>query len=1488
VTKDLVLSNIPFPIAYPLHYARETSDQLSAKERLDNGIFAVYQTMKLAALLMLSDYLAVNHVEPALMARIRGLRAPHWQEWSLLADSLALYWIDPKRLDRPRFRSVAEGWRSVSRVREPGGKTPELEEVWKDLIAALPGLGGRALARSANEAIWELRNRGAHRTGAATPGTVADREAELVRLIPLAETIVREVFGSADFVLLRALPDENGAPKVIELTGPHPDLQFSVEDADPDWAEALAETEVAAQFHDEVLPVYPFLLPAEALEDRSPLELSEQVVMIDGVAESRLTALGVAGGGTVRVVHLDITLAALKRKHGDLSLDRKDVQPWTIVSWARMTAQQTLEGIYNRKYFPSFYLERPGVDDALTRLAQTAGKAMLLIGDAGSGKSSLLARLADWLCGLETGIFEQSEEAEPIVAYLSGRSDYAGTANASADQLLVDAVARKLGIREGGGKLAFASLTDLTMHLQNESRKDMLTGRRIWLLLDGINEADRFLDLVRALDAFLPTMKKLPNFRLAVSMRSGAYFALTTRDEKLGAHSKTIFANSEHFFTFEDFQSKLRPYLEVRAFRELDEGPRAYALRQRALPEKAAAFAYEQLDPSLRRLLLSPLRLHLFHETWANRQDMPGALDEGDLFDAYLHSLTEQIAGAGTWLGRLAHVMLRQGCAFLPVEEAENWVAEWRKDNGFANVQTVTKLDPIEELVASSLLLRPAETGSGLERALMGYQFTNQKLAERILLRHMDSFFPVGTTLPTRALLLEWAQKAAEEASFSELTEAVTAWVRRLMLLGDKTTAEVLDAILDVPERLVNERLINALILSSANAQPSVAAHILNHIADAASKLENGRSLFLLPGWAAEDRVAEIGTLEARTTINRAFLSFSEKVAANKDGWQVREDLAILYECMGDLMEGLGQRETAREWYSKGLASAEYAASMDPEHGPAQRILSIWYNRMGDLAADSNDQETAEDWYFKGLDIAEREAASSPSIELLQHDLVHWHYLLGKKDHASGEAVSAQAWYSSGLVIAEHLASLDPESITAQLDLSRGYMEMGDLMRFSDPGTAREWYGKNMAITQRLAALAPSDRQRQRDLLSSCRKMGSFELHVSKSDTNYDRRWEVAGDWFGRALAIGEALVDQEPTVAQLQRDLSNLYNDMGNLADNAGERYTAHVAQYWYGRERLIQERLAALDPADVQRQLDLFASYNESGDLAERAGHREAAQDWYRRSLAVAECLASSLPEYELLQRNLSRSYWKLGGLAEAAGKWDAAQDWYGKELAIAERLAAMYPENFVSQLDLSSSYGNMAAIALTAGQQDTAESWFRKELKIREHLISLRSDNFAVHDELARLYRAMSDRALANGKRGLARDWCCRCLTVAERLVTMEPNSSSAYEWLSLSYDRMGTLAQDAGEQTEQAQNWYDKWLLTREYLAALNPRDLEAQHDLSLSYDRMGNLAEIAGKQEEALNWRKKGQLIRERLAAIDPVAWQEEEDLIEIYIDVPED
>jgi flagellar protein FlaJ len=65
--------------------------------------------------------------------------------------------------------------------------------------------------------------------------------------------------------------------------------------------------------------------------------------------------------------------------------------------------------------------------------------------------------------------------------------------------------------------------------------------------------------------------------------------------------------------------------------------------------------------------------------------------------------------------------------------------------------------DPIEDLVSASVMMRPAEEGFGVDRRLVAFQFTHQKLCEQVLLREKRSTISMGFVvllIPMHALMV--------------------------------------------------------------------------------------------------------------------------------------------------------------------------------------------------------------------------------------------------------------------------------------------------------------------------------------------------------------------------------------------------------------------------------------------------------------------------------------------------------------------------------------------------------------------------------------------------------------------------------------------------------------------------------------------------------------------------------------------------------------
>ena len=505
---------------------------------------------------------------------------PHWGEWAVLADSLASFWSN-KASQPPGFPAVVSGWLEVNRRKVALGVDP-----WRGLLSGLPGLDS-SQARSANDAVWKLRNDRAHRTATHEGG---QRDVDLdQRLQPVVRRMIHTLFPPGSLTLVRRL---EGLDQMIRMQGPHLNLEFRPEPVPDGWLGALSETGVVAITGENVTPVYPLLIPGNAEPEGGAVPgggLLEDLSMVDGVTDRRVVLLGVRSHG-VSERHIGPLLAALARKRVDPGQDAEGTTRWTLAGWARTTARAAVALLRGRKYFPEFYVARRGVDDRVAECVETPGRGLLLLGDAGAGKSSLLARLVERLAAEPAedpprkggrgkhrkgrggdGIVDYltRKGAGDVVIFLAGQEISGGLAEAHATTLLRDAVLLRAGVAVD----AFVSVGALIQRLGETAARDNQLDRRVWLIFDAINEAPRFTDLVAAIDELLPLLGHHTWLRIVVSMRTGAYEALGERHRTGLHHGPAGFRNLRFLHTFEADGSEV-PYLEVRPFHEDVEGRR--------------------------------------------------------------------------------------------------------------------------------------------------------------------------------------------------------------------------------------------------------------------------------------------------------------------------------------------------------------------------------------------------------------------------------------------------------------------------------------------------------------------------------------------------------------------------------------------------------------------------------------------------------------------------------------------------------------------------------------------------------------------------------------------------------------------------------------------------------------------------------------------------------------------------------------------------
>ena len=386
-----------------------------------------------------------------------------------------------------------------------------------------------------------------------------------------------------------------------------------------------------------------------------------------------------------------------------------------------------------------------------------------------------------------------------------------------------------------------------------------------------------------------------------------------------------------------------------------------------------------------------------------------------------------------------------------------------------------------------------------------------------------------------------------------------------------------------------------------------------------------------------------------------------------------------------------------------------------------------------------------------------------------------------------------------------------------------------------------------LKIAEKLAEKFPDDLNLQRDLSTLYERIGDFnKLDKTTFMLNCVSAKIVAGMF---------------PDDPQMQRDLGVSYSKLGDIAIALND-YTA--AERYYAKALAISEKLAENCPDDPQMQLDLSVPYNNLGDIAEARNDYKAAEGYCSKALVVRERRAEKYPDDPGMQRDLSISYNKLGDVAKARNDYKAAEGYYAKDLAISEKLAEKYPDDPNLQRDLSVPYNNLGDIAKALNDYTAAEGYYAKALEISERLAekypddpNLQYDRGVSYNDLGNIAKARNDYKSAEG-------YYAKALEIFEKLVEKCPDDPEIQRELSISYNHLGDNAA-AQKNHNAAEGYYAKALEIRERLAEKYPDDPNLQRNRSASYQRLAGIAETRNDYKAAEGYYAKALEIRERLA-----------------------
>lgn len=982
------LASLPWLVATPLAGARDGSR--SEEVRQDFARAAAFATVRLVALLLLCE--ARANGDSALAVAVGRLALPGWRPWLDLASEL----VRGARARPSRFGNLLAAW---SLLETTGGINL--------LSAMIPAPGGDA-----------------RRCREVEPATV---ERIACTLLGSEPTLLRAVDGTWN----RAIPLHGVAAGRLWRAG-----------SGLDPAAAPADSLVVAWDEGGALPLEPFLLPGELVATPDGTFLGEPALAL-------LVAIADGGlyqglGAPVRRCGTWESLPAGETRGPAARVSRQEAAPAAAAETRRRIA-----AIRGRPWHAGPLLPRPEVEQRLAAALRLPGRAVVVAGEAGTGTTVLLARLAAHLLG-ETQEGESSppfvalasgSAADPdVVALLSGPGVWARAGDRTGRRTLARVVARALGA-EGG---AWDGLEALLAAIHSSSAADRRLGRKVWLLLDGLDEDEHGAELLAALDSALPELATCPWLRLVV----GLNLATCRRLVAPAGGAAAWFENERFVESFADpATGRRRPWLEVPPLSPTVEVPLAYAARQRLDPARACPLPHASLPLASAGALANPLRLQLFHASPPRLAVPPAELDLHALMASFWVRRGE---AGGFSFSELAARLWAARSPALTLAETWAWTERWLGSLADPHLHAA-RCSPVEALLEGGLLVPPELEGAWPPPPGAGLVTPHPVVAESLLWFAARRAADERHAPPSDALAACLALPPGRWSLRHELAGALRALASRL---ADTAGAAALAPLLGAGDREVAAIALSGVVAAALSGRADLASWAEAALGDpeACSRL-----LRALTVAGADEGVAEAlapfrqRLLEAAVEhfplepVHRLRLAAARLAAAHRarrpsDALRLlreaRADLAAVVARwpasagtlavrtdtlveLGALAALCGHEAEAEVALRQGVPLARARLAAEPTDAGARRTLAAALVTLAWLAAAAGRRAEAERLLGESASLVSAMRAAEPEAPDNRR-------LWGRLLHASGVAARAQHRRRAFCLLEEAVAALAP------------------------------------------------------------------------------------------------------------------------------------------------------------------------------------------------------------------------------------------------------------------------------------------------------------------------------------------------------------------------------------------------------------------------------------------------------------------------------
>ena len=628
----------------------------------------------------------------------------------------------------------------------------------------------------------------------------------------------------------------------------------------------------------------------------------------------------------------------------------------------------------------------------------------------------------------------------------------------------------------------------------------------------------------------------------------------------------------------------------------------------------------------------------------------------------------------------------------------------------------------------------------------------------------------------------------------------------------------------------------------------------------------------------------------------KQMLAISEQLAEEIGTIEVRNDIAVSYEKLGDLWKERKDFDVEGDeaFFHKAIAIRE---QLTEETGTveAKHNLAVSYTKLGELYTMRllDFQQKTKEAALKAYTIRKNMAE-----DILQKTVAIREQLV--KEAGTVDARLNLAFSYSKL--SQHYAMrfnmdrfIDSTLDSGILDKLHGmigviWLIIGSLFKMignQDMNRAKKNFRKAIAIRKQLAketgtitarnALATSyveacvinmSQFNIRGIKKFCQKAIAIREQLAEETESVEIRNELVNSYMTLVngyLMLNNFLDELGKFFGKNRRIKNNLEIDkiyrkaiavQEQLTKETGKvKVTSELAQAYYTIAYL--SPLSRGEPYDRELLEKAFALYTT---LVEQYPHLE---DYSRTRVMIASLLDPKLWEDIAPvedRRSLAESNNSTGNYYKEQGDMVKAEKSYRESLTLWERLAEE-TGSVEDQRNLATTYNNLGDISKVRNNHEEAEEFYRKAITIREWLSEKTGTeedcrNLVIsYNALGKLHKMRKD---LDGAEELYR----KALAIRERLAE-ETETVTAWRNLAVSYERLGEVRKMRGDLSE-AEDFYRKSLTLRERLADETGTE-KAMRKLLANYDNLGAICKVRGDIGEAEKFYLKGLTLMERLA-----------------------